>query len=606
MSNDIYKYPLLEMRKIRDMRDMLNQSEELFSEKSAFLVKDPVALRECEARSEQAKNYKPNVEDEYRAISYKQFITDVRAFGSALKNLRINHSNKVCILAETRYEWYVSYLAVVNGLATVVPLDKNLSTNELLNNLQRAEANTIIYSGTMRNIVKELDGQVDFVENYINMNIPEGELHGEENLINGKKEIFFWDVLEDGLKIREKGDLSYDSLEIDPYEFSILLFTSGTTAKSKAVMLSHNNICNCAYNSSQMIDFEDTTILSILPLHHTYEATCGFIIQIYMGNTIAIGDGLRHITKNAQQAKSTMILMVPAILEAIYRTMNRKLETDEDAQKKFNLGLKLSSFLKKIGIDIRKKIFKQVHDMFGGKMRYFIVGGAAIEPKVLEFFSKLGFSAIQGYGLTEASPIFALNREFYNDPRSAGLPIPSMEVKIINQDKNGIGEIVGRGPSIMLGYYEDPERTAEAIDKDGFYHTGDYGYMDERSFVYITGRKANIIVGKGGENVFPEEIEFILEAYPIVKEVVVFGRRDDSGEQIISAEIFPDKEYIEEKLETKTLTDEKVHQEIRNVIKSANLQLKQHQKIMDYEIREEAFVKNTSNKIIRNRNQVNV
>lgn len=598
MSYGIYKYPLMDLRQVRDLREMLNTSEELYGERAAFLIKDPVALREVEPKSEAALAYKPNPNDEYRSISFKQYASDVRAFGSYLKSLGIQSDDKVAIVAETRYEWYVSYLATVNGLAIVVPLDKNLGPAEILNNLERAQCNTVIYSKATADKVEANLGEIDFVKNFINMDYV-------ADLAANHPEVYFWDVLAKGYEIR-KQDKSYDELELDPEAFSILLFTSGTTSKSKAVMLSHKNICAVVNGAPSMVDLKEATCLSILPLHHTYEATCGFLIQIYLGNTIAVGDGLRHIVKNAAQAKVTLFLMVPAILEAIYKTIQGKLNADPKLAKKFSSGLKLTRFLIKFGIDIRKKVFKSVHDMFGGELTHIVIGGAAIEPKILDFFNDLGFAAIQGYGLTESSPIFALNREKYYDSASAGLPIPSMEAKIINKDANGIGEIVGRGPSIMLGYYQDPERTAEAIDSEGFYHTGDYGYIDDRGFIFITGRKANIIVAKNGENVFPEEVEFVLDRNDIIKEVVVYGERDEKAEQIITAEVFPDVDYVKSVLGTTDLNAPEVKEAIDQAIKNSNKDLSTQQKVRDFHIRTEPFPRNTSNKILRNRHQKNV
>ncbi len=600
MSYGIYKYPLMDLRQVRDLREMLNTSEELYGERSAFLVKDPVALREVEPKSEAALAYKPNPNDEYRSISFKQYANDVRAFGSYLKSLGIQASDKVAIVAETRYEWYIAYLATVNGLAIVVPLDKNLGSAEILNNLERAQCNTVIYSKATSEKIEANLGKIDFVKNFINMDYVPEKSEGNDNT-----EVYFWDALAKGYAIREH-DKSYDELELDPEAFSILLFTSGTTSKSKAVMLSHKNICTVVNGAPRMVDLKEATCLSILPLHHTYEATCGFLIQIYLGNTIAVGDGLRHIVKNAAQAKVTLFLMVPAILEAIYKTIQGKLNADPKLAKKFSFGLKLTRFLRKFGIDIRKKVFKSVHDMFGGKLTHIIIGGAAIEPKILDFFNDLGFAAIQGYGLTESSPIFALNREKYYDSASAGLPIPSIEAKIINKDANGIGEIIGRGPSIMLGYYQDPERTAEAIDTEGFYHTGDYGYIDDRGFIFITGRKANIIVAKNGENVFPEEVEFVLERNEIIKEVVVYGERDEKAEQIITAEVFPDADYVKSVLGTTDLNAPEVKETIDQAIKNSNKELNTQQKVRDFHVRTEPFPRNTSNKILRNRHQKNV
>ena len=602
----IYKYPLHEVIEVKNLRELADYAAKTYADETAYLIKDPIALREIDYNSAEAKNTKVNPKDEYRKITFTQFAKDRHALGSALKaKLNLQPNDKVVILAETRYEWYLSYLATVCGLSVISPMDKDLPANELSNLLQRSKANTIFFSKGQANKLLEIKDELQYIEHLISYDILDEEiLHELSSINNNLTYKYFWKLLDEGQLIRESGDLSYDKLPIDNDALSILIFTSGTTSKSKAVMLSHKNITSNVVDTSRQLYFDhNDTTLSILPLHHTFEATAGFLLAHYRGITIAVNDGLRHISSNLAQGGVTALVVVPLILENIHKKIFKNIHSDEKLEKKFDMAIKFSRFLRKIGIDVRKKLFKQIHESLGGKIRLIICGGAALDPQIARDLDDLGFNCIQGYGLTECSPIMAVNRSEYSDPASVGLPIISAEIKIIDKDENGIGEIIGRGPYIMLGYYEDPERTAEAIDKEGFYHTGDYGYIDEHGFVYITGRKANIIVTKNGKNIFPEEIESLIQQEPIIGEVIVFGQADENGEQIITAEILADQEYLQTNpdLRNETLTSEKVLAAVKEAVNRANLTLNPFKRIKEVILRAEPFPRNTSRKILRNK-----
>lgn len=604
----IYKYPLHQVTELNDLREMAENSAEKFADKNAYLLKDPVALRELDPRSPEAQNFKVNPKDDYRGVSYSEFNNDRLALGTALHNQGLNMNEKVVILSETRYEWYVSYLTTVSGLAVVCPMDIALMDNELENLLNRSEASTIFFTSKQESKLKAIKDNLKFAKHFISYDLPNEETKAA--LPEGAKLDFFWDLIDEGNLLRDKANFEYDKLPIDREALAVLLFTSGTTSTAKAVMLSHKNLITNVMDSCRMIQFdENDSVLSVLPLHHTYEATAGFLIPHYFGGTVAMCDGLRHITHNMQQAQVTVMIAVPLLLETIHRQVKKKIEADENLEKKFNLAVRVTRFLNKFNIDIRKKVFKNIHDTFGGKLRYIICGGAAVEPQILRELNEWGLNAFQGYGLTEASPIFAVNRPDYHEDAATGLPMPSTEVKIINPDDKGIGEIIGRGPSIMIGYYQDEELTKKAIDEDGFYHTGDYGYIDDRNFVYITGREANIIVTKNGKNIFPEEIESVIQQeHPIIAEIVVFGERDASGEQVITAEVYPNAEIIEKdpNLKGEALTSEKVRKRVREVVNSANLNLVPYKRVKAVELRDEPFPRNTSRKILRNKAQRNV
>ena len=599
----IYKYPLHDTIEFRDLREMSERSEREYGDEIAYLIKDPVALREAAPRAVATKDRSNNPKQEYRGVTFKQFHQDRKALGTALHSLGIKPDDKVIILAETRYEWYVSYLATVAGLAIIAPMDKGLSEQELLNLFERSRANTILYSDEVKDKVSAIAPQAEHLKNFISYDLPTAE---EE--ASGVK--FFWDLLEEGYAMREGGNTTYDILPINNEELAILLFTSGTTAKSKAVMLSHKNISTDIEDTIQLVSFgRDDTSLSVLPLHHTYEATAGFLLLHAKGAKVAVLDGIRHLTTNLAQSKTTVVIAVPLVLESIYRTVMKRITSDKKTERTFNFGVKLSRFLRAIGIDIRRKIFNTIHEGLGGHIRLFVAGGAAPDPEVLDWFEDVGFLSIQGYGVTESSPIIAANRDHHKKNDAAGLPLRRAEMKIDNPDENGIGEIIARGPYIMLGYYEDEERTREAIDEEGFYHTGDYGYIDDENFIHITGRKANIIVTQNGKNIFPEEIEFVLtQNIPLILETVVFGTRTTSGNQEVSAEVFCDKEYMDKhpQLANLALDSEELRQVVLAEIKEVNKKLQPYQRVKHVTLRDEPFERNTSRKILRQKyNQVN-
>jgi len=365
-------------------------------------------------------------------------------------------------------------------------------------------------------------------------------------------------------------------------------------------MLSHSNICINLMAMCQMVEIvPDDVFLSVLPLHHTYECTCGFLCPVYRGATVAVCEGLRHITRNMQESQVTVMLAVPLMVELFYKRILKSATADPQLAKKFKIGLKLSNGLRKIGIDKRRKLFKRIHDTFGGHLRLLIAGGAAIDPAVLKGMRDLGIFSIQGYGLTECAPILALNRDVWYNDRAAGLALPGVEIRIVDKDENGIGEIIGKGPNVMLGYYENDEATQEVMDADGFFHTGDLGYMDKDGFVIITGRKKNVIVTKNGKNIFPEEIEFLLAQSDYIQESLVSGAEDEDGETYVKAEIFPNEEKIKETIGDVPLAGDAVRQLIGEEVRKVNHALTTYKYIRQFTLRDTEFEKTTSKKIKR-------
>jgi long-chain acyl-CoA synthetase len=412
------------------------------------------------------------------------------------------------------------------------------------------------------------------------------------------KFLSFHRLLQKGHELLKEGNREFVDAQIDVEAMNMLLFTSGTTDTAKAVMLSHKNIAENLMGMCSMLYIDEKDIfLSILPIHHTYECTCGFLCQLYRGCTIAYCEGLRHIVKNLKESKTTIMLGVPLVFESMYRQIMHQ-AVKAKGEKKIRFAIKLSNSLRKIGIDIRAKLFKQIHEGLGGHMRLFISGAAAIDPQIAKGFRELGISLVQGYGLTECSPIVALNRDKFYKDEAAGLPMPNLQLEIDNPDEDGIGEIKCTGPSVMLGYYENPEATAEVI-KDGWFYTGDSGFIDEDGFVHITGRKKNVIITGNGKNVFPEEIETLLNRSLYIKESLVYGKGQSDGDTVICAKIVPDIDKIKEDKEQNQIKDEPVEKIIENEVKNINRAMTNYKHVKEITLQEEEFIKTTTKKIKR-------
>ena len=555
--------PLYEVDKIVDLKGMLENSEKKFGHKTAFLKKE-------------AGN------PDYIPVTYSQYKKDVDAFGTKLIDMGYKNE-KIVIIGENRYEW-----SVVNGVGVVVPLDKELPANEIINSINRAQASLVIFSNKLIENVQASMDKLPTVKEYI---IMDKESDDERFLAFDK-------LLADGHKLVDGGDKRFLDAKIDPKEMQILLFTSGTTDVSKAVMLNHSNICENLMAMCAMTYIDDKDVfLSILPIHHTYECTCGFLCPIYRGSTVAYSEGLRHIPKNMGEAKVTMVLGVPLVFEAMHKKIWDTIKKG-GMEGKVKFALKLSNGMRKIGIDKRKKLFKAIHDSFGGHLRLIISGAAGIDPSISKGFRDFGILLIQGYGLTECAPIAALNRNCDYKDDAAGLPMPGVEIVIDNPDENGIGEILIKGPNVMLGYYKDEAATKQVIDQEGFFHSGDLGYLDKDNFVHITGRKKNVIVTKNGKNIFPEEIEYLLLKSPYIEEVVVYGE-DENGDTIVKANIFPNFEKIEEDANNNILSSNNAQAAIQAAIKEVNKSLVNYKAVRDFSIRDVEFEKTTTKKIKR-------
>lgn len=562
--------PLYEVRNIENLRDMLEQSIIEYGEKDAFLVKDSAGS--------------------YRGISYRRFGEDVRALGAALADLGLENSF-IAVMGENRYEWCVSYLAAANHIGVIVPIDKELPVSEKGNLLSRSGAAAVVFSGKYADELHSISTTLETVRFYIDMDIKEDS----DGFLSYQK------LLEKGRSLISEGKFDPSGHHIENDKLGILLFTSGTMDLAKGVMLSHANICMDLMAVCQTVYAGSKDLsLSILPIHHTYECTVGFLAMIYRGATIAFNEGLKQILKNFKEARPTFLITVPLILESIYK----KIWEQAGKKKGMKTILRIAMFAggavyNIFGIDIRRKLFHAIHETFGGRLRLIMTGAAAISPEVSKGFRSFGISVLQGYGLTECSPLVTGNRDAAFRDDSVGLPIPGVEVRIDNPDENGIGEIVAKGGNVMLGYFKN-EKATESCLKDGWFHTGDLGRVDRNGFYYITGRLKNVIVTKNGKNIFPEEVEAYINKSPFVLESMVTGDFDsESGETHVNANIFPNIDVIKERLKLPNINKEELMRIFNEVVRNVNRDMPLYKRIRTFTIRDVEFAKTTTKKIKR-------
>ena len=539
---------------------------------------------------------KPDHKEPYKTYTYKEFGDDVIALGTAMIKLLNLKDKKVIIIGETQYDWYISYMAMLTGVGIAVPVDRELPLNELENVVRRSRASAIIYSPKKEDDVKKIRETIPEVEYFIEMK-SDKDLDGKDVGIDY--------LIDNGKRIVNSGDNSFMDIEIDPEEFKVLLFTSGTTSNSKGVMLCNKNLAeNINAVNAYVKIYPTDRFFSVLPLHHTYESTIGFLVPIAIGCSIAVCEGLRYIVPNLQEAKPTAVLTVPLLVESIYKKINETIKKSHK-EKLVNSMIHITNGLKSVGIDIKKKVFKEIYDNLGGDIRIIVSAAAPIDKKVGNWLEDIGILFLQGYGLTETAPIAALTPDYKPMVGSAGKAVVQAQIKVDNPNENGEGEIMIKSPTLMLGYYEDEEATREAIEPDGYFHSGDIGYINEEGFIYVTGRSKNVIVTQNGKNIYPEEIEMLLDKIPEIKEVMVYGKapegeeakRKDDKELIITARVIPDREKIEEL--HGNISDEEIKKIIWEQIKGVNKKLTSYKAVKSLELKEGEFEKTSTMKIKR-------
>jgi long-chain acyl-CoA synthetase len=570
----VLKQHIIKAKPVDNFKQLINQSVKLFGDKEAFIAKK-----------------KNGDAPEYRHITYIELKNEIDSLGTALANLGLVDV-PIALVGENRYEWCLGYLTVTCGGNVVVPIDKELKAEEIANLIKRSEAKAIIFSGKMTKVIEEFAKQSDIAEYLICMDDMEID-------IEGKKCYTISQLIQEGQKLLDEGDTRYVDVEIDSNKVSVLLFTSGTTGIPKGVMLSQKNICFNIESVTQCLEYDyRDSALSILPLHHTYECTCGFLVMMYNGCRVAFCDGIRYIAKNINEYKPSIIMLVPLILEGVHSKILKKAREKTAKYLAFKALLFISGVLYSLGIDIRKKFFKTVHESLGGNLRLVIAGAAAMSPKISHDIQRMGINVRQGYGLTECSPIVCVNRETDVNNASVGPAMPGVEIKINNPNEDGVGEILVKGKNVMLGYYKDPEATAEVL-RDGWFYTGDLGRMDKKGRLYICGRIKNIIVTKTGKNIYPEELEEKIKHIPYVLESIVWGYDNkDDGDTEVHATVVPNYEAIKEAGFDDT-TPDAVKALIWNEIKKVNKTVPVHKAIKEVHIREEEFEKTTTRKIKR-------
>ncbi len=561
-----------EVRKISTIKELISSSTKLFGDNAAFKVKNEKGGK-------------------YQDVTYKVLKHQIEALGTKLIEMGLKGS-KIAIIGDSCYEWVLTYLTTINGVGIAVPLDKELPEEELHSHIRSAECDAIFYAGNYGKSFENLH-----IKHKVNISVKQ-----DETVLAGEWKIA--DLIKQGAELLRKGDKSYVDIEIDPYAMTVILFTSGTTESSKGVMLSHNNLASNIMATSQICKVYPTdTTLSILPIHHTFECTLGIMTILYAGASVAFCEGLKYIAKNMVEAKVSILVGVPLIFEGLYEKIWKQAQK-QGQEKKLRTGISISKKLQKVGIDARKRLFKDIHEKFGGRLRLIITGAAGIDPNVCRGFEDFGLKVLQGYGLTETAPLIAGTpdtSDTYKKAGSVGPAIPGVEIKIIDKDEDGIGEIICRGPNTMLGYFNDPERTANVL-KDGWFYTGDLGFFDNREFLYIAGRKKNVIVTKNGKNIYPEEVEYYLNSSKYIEESFVEGLYDEkTDETIVSAQLRPNYEEIKDEFGV-DIDDDKVESILKGAIDQYNDKMPIYKRVRNFVVRKEEFVKTTTKKIKRQAN----
>ena len=561
------KNMLYEAKEFKNLREIIQNSIEKYSDNNAFIIKN-----------------KQGSSKKYTNITYKQFGLDIDSLGSSLVKRGLK-GKRIAVISPNRYEWMVSYLATINGTGIVVPLDKGLPDKEIESLLQRSYADAVIFDGKYVDVMKEIEkNKTTNVTHFICMD--------EDDYF-----ISLHELIKEGRNLLDNEYEKFIKAEINNEEMSVILFTSGTTSSSKAVMLSHKNIASNIYALHMAEKIYDTDVnLAFLPFHHTFGCT-GLLLFLSCGATNTFCDGIRYIQTNLKEYKVSTFVCVPLLLEAMYKKIMNEVEK-QGKTKLIKIVIPISNFLLKFGIDIRRKLFKDIINQLGGNIRFVVSGASGIDKKVAKVFNDFGILTVQGYGLTETSPVLTAENEKCIRYGSIGFPMANVEIKIDNPNEEGIGEIVAKGPNVMLGYYENEEATNEVIEidenGDRWFHTGDLAYMDKDGYIFIAGRKKNVIVLKNGKNIYPEELELLINNLPYVAESMVFGMPKDD-DLVVSVKIVYNKEYKEEN----NLSEEELKDKIWKDIKEINKDLPNYQHIKNLIITDEPMIKTTTAKVKR-------
>jgi long-chain acyl-CoA synthetase len=552
------KYALYDVDKIATLQEHLNHNAQKYADRDAFVFREKSA---------------------HRQISYKQFKEEVEALGTGFYSLGIKNA-RIAILGENSYAWVTSFFAIVNGGNVAVPVDKDLPIEDIAHIVSESETTALVYSNTYADVAEELKKRTQ-VKHYINMQLPADQ--------SGDDAISFEMIKSKGAQLIEEGDDSFARQPIKKDTLAAIIYTSGTTGKAKGVMLTHCNFATNVVCGLQNTAFHERSLL-ILPLHHTFSLTGGVLLMMHAGSSIFICTSLKNFAADMAFHRPNDVLLVPMFVESLYKKIwDGAKQKGKDKLLKKLIGI--SNFLLKLGIDLRAKLFSNVNEGFGGCLKIIITGGALIDPKYVKGFRDFGISLINGYGITECSPVVAVIRNHHYRDDSVGLPLSCCEIKIDRPNENGEGEILVKGPTVMQGYYKNTQATSDAM-QDGWFRTGDIGKLDTDNFVYITGRLKNVIILGNGKNIYPEELEMLVCGLPYIKEALVYAEKTEEGkEPSITAEVFLDADALQEGIDyAKKLTED---------IEALNKPLPIYKRIMQTKIRDREFERTASKKIIR-------
>ena len=557
------------VQEFKDIKELIYNSAKIYANNIAFIVK-----------------HQEGKDKTYENITYKMLLGHINALGTKLYNMGLKNK-RIAILGRNRYEWALGHLTTLLGGIVSIPLDKDLQIDELENSLIRSKADAIYFDEKYIEKIEEIKSRnTTNVKKYICMS----KMAGYDDIYSLKEE---------GQKLLEEGNKEYISAKIDENAMNILLFTSGTTSKSKAVMLSQKNIASNIYAMQRVEDIRSTdSNLAFLPMHHIFGSTC-LIMMLACGVRTSFPDGLRYVAQNLKEYEVSVFVGVPLLVEAIYNKVVKEIDK-QGKTKLIKNAIRVSNFLLKLHIDIRRKLFKPIIDQLGGKMRFVISGGAPLDPKIQKGFIDLGIDMVQGYGLTETSPVIAAENMYKSRTGSIGIPMENVTIEIVNKDDNGIGELRAKGPNVMLGYYENEEETKNVL-KDGWFYTGDLGYIDKDGFIFITGRQKNMIVLKNGKKIFPEEIETLVNRIDLVEECMVFGMPDekDKNDVKLSVKVVYNKDEVKQKYGD--ISFEEIRDIIWDRIKNeVNTTVPRYKHIMNMILTDKELIKTTTKKVKRN------
>ncbi|MBQ4067554.1 MAG: AMP-binding protein [Clostridia bacterium] len=549
---------------VTSFKQMLQKNAEVYADKVQYIYKDNGEMHEK---------------------TFIEFGEDVKSFATALYEKGLA-GKRIAIIGDTHPCWMIAFYATVITGGVAVPLDREVDAAQMAEFAKIAGCSAIVYTAALNEKVEGAASALSFIDCFIPVAPSE---------FNDSRVIPFKSMLEVGAALLEGGDTRYDDQETDLERMAAILFTSGTTGTSKGVMLSYKNFIACCNACCKSMQYDkDDVLVSVLPIHHTYELSTTQISGANIGATVVICEGVRYATRYFKEYKPTAVILVPLFLETIHKKIWAEIKK-KGIEKKVRTGMSVSDALLKTGVDIREKLFSDITAVFGGRLKSIVAGGAPLDPQIVKDFYSFGITVLQGYGITECSPLVSVNRPGRVSFKSVGQPVEGVEVKIdkLPDSVGDEGEILVKGDNVMMGYYENDEATAEVLTEDGWFRTGDIGTVDKKGYIYITGRLKNVIIASNGKNIYPEELEDYLYRISAIKECVVIGRDSDEG-VCITAVIVPDYEVLGE-----GTTDTAISFILKEAIAQINRTLPSYKHIARFEIRKDPFERTLSKKIKR-------